>query len=173
MPERLENEVGEREDEKLQLINDVAQQSVQLLMHKSQRRALRDEIDMLQLGRKQAAHDIAAIDSLTRSCAPSGRSCCRAGRRKCARRGKAGGESWRRNARDGRARCKGSTGCCWRSRRRGGLLLLSKSWSCNAHSLSCNDTRRCHATVLDETVRCRFCKNARKSKRLASSKTQC
>jgi len=52
MLERLEIEVGEREDEKLQLINDIAQQSVQLLMHKSQTRALREEIDMLELGGK-------------------------------------------------------------------------------------------------------------------------
>ena len=67
MLERLEIEVGEREDEKLQLINDIAQQSVQLLMHKSQTRALRDEIDMLELGGKQAGHDIAAVDSQLRA----------------------------------------------------------------------------------------------------------
>ena len=55
--EQLEAEVGQREDEKMQLINDVAQKSIELLESKSRVSALQDEIAGLQQQRKELEAD--------------------------------------------------------------------------------------------------------------------
>ena len=55
--EQLEAEVGQREDEKLQLINDVAQKSIELLHSKSCITTLQDEIAELQKQREELEAD--------------------------------------------------------------------------------------------------------------------
>ena len=55
--EQLEAEVGQREYEKLQLINDVAQKSIELLHSKSCITTLQDEIAELQKQREELEAD--------------------------------------------------------------------------------------------------------------------